>query len=88
MLGLQHLDVPHLRGRTGPGITTKKENEIGGAVEKKGAKSTKEVGTSDRVGTSGNDGRVKKGRADRKMKAETWTWFDVVNNSIHKSQIT
>ena len=79
MLGLQHLDVPHLRGRTGPGITTKKENEIGGAVEKKGVESSEEVGTSDTVGTtSGNSGRVKKDRANWKMEAKTRTCFDVV----------
>ena len=50
MLGLQHLDVPHLRGRT----------ETGGATEEKEVELTEEVGTSDRVGTSGNGGRFKK----------------------------
>ena len=54
-----------------------KQNEIGGASEK-GFESTEEVITSNRVGTSGNDGRVKKDRANWKMKAKTRTWFDVV----------
>ena len=53
MLGLQHLDVPHLRGRTGLGTIAgekEKEKETGGTTEKKGAKSIEEVGTSDRFG--------------------------------------
>ena len=61
MLGLQHLDVPHLRGRT----------ETGGATEEKEVELTEEVGTSDRVGTSENGGKVKKDRTDRKMKTKT-----------------
>ena len=41
----------------------------------KGAKSTEEVDTSDRVGTSS---KVKKDRADRKKEAKTQMWSDVV----------
>ena len=70
MLGIQHLDVPHLRGRTRLGTTIGEENETGGATEEKEAELTEEVGTSDRVGTSGNDGGVKKDRADQTLKAK------------------
>ena len=40
------------------------ENETRGAVEEKEAELTEEVVTSDRVGTSGNDVKVKKDRAN------------------------
>ena len=40
--------------------------------------STKEVDTFELVGASGSGGRVKKDRVNRKKKAKTRTWFDVV----------
>ena len=63
ILGVQRLDVPQLRGRTETVTSTAK---VAGEKknEKKGAESTKEVDTSDRVGTSGNDVKVKKDRAN------------------------
>ena len=93
MLGIQHLDVPRLRETTGKGKKTgdgtgqrakdgrtntrgderKKEVERNKEVE-----STREVDTSKQVGASGNGGRVKKDRANRKKKAKTRTWSDVV----------
>ena len=59
MLGVQHLDVPHLRGRrkgkdtteTGKGKTVeligKRRTGRGGDKKKNEAESTKEVGTSE-----------------------------------------
>ena len=71
-LAIQHLNVPHLRGRTGTCKGTReatrekeKENETGGVTEKKRSESTEEVGTPDEVG------KVKKDRADWKVKAKT-----------------
>ena len=60
--GLRYLDVPHFKGRTRLGTTVREkgnENEIGGASERKEVESTKEVSTSDRVRTSGNDDTIK-----------------------------
>ena len=59
-----------MRGRTGTCEGTKeaageKTNDIGEEKEKKGAESTKEIGTSDRVGTSSNGSRVKKTKPTR-----------------------
>ena len=59
MLGIQHLDMPHLRGRTRTGkgteeATGKKKNETGEVKGKKGAKSSEEVGTPEKVRTSNN----------------------------------
>ena len=42
------------------------------------AESIEEVDTSDRVGTSGKGGRVKKDRADQKKEVGTRKWSDVV----------
>ena len=47
----------------------KQVKSLRGADEKKGAESTKEVRIFDRVGTNGNSDKVKKDRADQKMKA-------------------
>ena len=58
MLGVQHLDVPHLRGRSkGKGKETvepvgKSRTGRGGDKKKNEAESTKEVGTSEQVGAS------------------------------------
>ena len=51
MLGMQRLDVPHMRGRmeTNTGteeVSEEKKNETRADEEKKGAESTEEVGTS------------------------------------------
>ena len=94
MLGVQHLDVPHLRGRTGSnGTVTGKGKEIANCIskgrtdkrgdkKKKGAESTKEVDTFEQVGASGNDDRAKKDRVDRKKKAKIRTWSDVVKGMM------
>ena len=89
MLGVQHLDVPHLRGRTSKDTEIGKSKETtdcisegrtdkGRVKKKKGVESTKEVDTSEQVGTSGNGGRVKKDKTDRKKKTKTRTWSNVV----------
>ena len=90
MLRLQHLGVLHLRGRTKTGTRTigkglreavgdnEEKTETRGDKEKKGVESTKEDVTSDEVRTSGNNGRFKKDKANRKKKARTWTWSNVV----------
>ena len=71
MLGIQPLDMPHLRERMDTGNGTGKEageeerTKIGGDEKKEEAKLTKEVGTSEQVGASGNN-RVKKDMVDRK----------------------
>ena len=66
MLGLHHLDLPHLRGR------------IGGATEKKGVELNEEFSTSDRVRASGKGGKIKKDITDGKIKAKIRTWSDMV----------
>ena len=76
MLGMQRLDVPHMRGRmeTNTGteeVSEEKKNETRADEEKKGAESTEEVGKSDKVGTSGNGGRVKEDTVEQKIKAKT-----------------
>ena len=83
MLGIQHLDVSHLRGRAaGKNNHCDDEQEKEPAEDKRRAKeeaeSTEEVKTSDRAGRSSKGGRVKKDRADRRKKAKTRTWSDVV----------
>ena len=73
MLGL-HLEVPLLRGRIGPGLVVGEkgnENEIGGVAERKEVAWTEEVDTSNRVRIRGNSGRVRKDRADQKIKTKT-----------------
>jgi hypothetical protein len=89
MLGVQHLDVPHLRGRKGKGTNGTEQGAReeegamkGGAKGKKEAESMKQVSTSEQVGTSAIGGRVKKDRADRKKKAKTQTWSDVVKGLV------
>ena len=56
MLGLQHVDVPHMRGRTGKGKeigngtgqgTGEEKAKIGGDKRRKEAKSTEEIDTSE-----------------------------------------
>ena len=78
MLGLQHLDVPHLRGRfeigKGPGEATEEDEKIKTWRDKE----ENGVEPSEEVGMSSDGGRVKKDRADGKKKAETRTWYDVV----------
>ena len=98
MLGLQHLNMLHLRGRTGTNtrrtrtetetgkarngigrvVGEMETNEVGGDKKKKEADSTEEVGTSDKVRTSGGGVRLMKDKANRKMKSKTRTWSDVV----------
>ena len=77
ILGLQHLDVPYLKGRIGKGTNGavregKSKGETGVATEKKkaelDAEMTEEVGTSDRAKIGG---RVIKDRVDRKKEAKT-----------------
>ena len=74
MLGLQHLGVLHLRGRT--------SREEGGEQEEKvkqDAESIEEVDTSDKVRTSDKGDNVRKNKADKKKEeARTKTWSDVV----------
>ena len=70
MLGIQHLDVPHLRGRLARrnnGCDDEPEHE---PVERGRAE--------EEVGAGGKSGKVKKDRADQKKKARTRTWADVV----------
>ena len=68
MLGLQHLDVSHLRGTmdgTGQGAG-EEERTKGGDEQKKEAELTKGVSTSEQVGASGSGDRVKKDRVEQK----------------------
>ena len=94
MLGLQYLDVPHLRGRQeqekiktgtgkigkGSGQRARKKEwiETKGDKDKNGVELIVEVSTSKRVGTSGDDSRVKKDKADRELNAKTRRWSNVV----------
>ena len=77
MLGLQHLDLLHLRGRTVTGTEIQKigngtrqgagekeTTKTGGDKKKNGAEWIEEVGTPERVGTNGNNGKLKKDKAD------------------------
>ena len=52
-------------------VSEEKKNETRADEEKKGAESTEEVGKSDKVGTSGNGGRVKEDTVEQKIKAKT-----------------
>ena len=69
MLGLQHLDVTHLKGRTSTGEDTGEAVRDEEKIETRGDKdenqleSTKDVSTSDKVGMSGYGSRVTKDRA-------------------------
>ena len=70
MLGIQHLDVARLRGRAAnepkKDPTDKGKGRVTDDVE-----STEEVDTSNRVRIRGNSGRVRKDRADQKIKTKT-----------------
>ena len=63
MLGLQHLDVPHLWGRASGPTGGEPQEEAEEDVE-----STEEVDKSGRAGAGGKGGKVKKDKADRKKK--------------------
>ena len=81
---MQHLHVPHLRGRVG----RKSRNEL---AEKKraeaDAESTEEVDKSGKAEGSGKGGRGKKDRADRKKKARTTTSSDVVKGLKKEAEL-
>ena len=80
MLGVQHLDVLHLRGRE-----TRQDNRCDDKLEKESAKgkrraqeeaeSIEDVETSSRARLGD---RVENNRLDQKKKARTKTWLDVV----------
>ena len=83
MLGIQHLDVARLRGRAAnepkKDPTDKGKGRVTDDVE-----STEEVETTRKVGTSYKGGR---GRANRKKKARTKTWSDVVKGLKSKDEL-
>ena len=58
---------------TGQAARVKEITKTGGDKKKKEVESTEEVGTSDKVGTSGDGNKVKKDRAKQKKKANIQT---------------
>ena len=78
MLGIQHLNMPHLRWRV-VDEPEKEPTERKSALEEE-AESIEEVKASGRVGTSSKGGRVKRNKADRKKKVKNKTCSDMVKS--------
>ena len=82
MLGLQHLNVPYLRGRIGGALGGEQQEKAELDVEL-----IEEVDISDRVRVGGKIGRVKKDRADLRIKARTRTWLEVVKGLKKENEL-